>query len=257
MLLFLGACAYGLALLLAHRRWGFVWLGLGLWGCAVLRPHMALVLLAAAAPALIMRRAQHRSGVRKPTLSAANFFLAVIILGAAVLVASRAEQFFDIEDLNASSAEELLVDTESQTSQGGSEFEPPNPQSPLGYITAVITVLFRPFPFEARTAVALLSAAEGTALMVYMVASRRRVLRVFWLFFEQPYVTFVVAYSAVFVYLFSVFSNFGILARQRTQVFPLVLVLLAFSIRSFKPLAMSSRPAKDDSRPVVPLASAQ
>jgi hypothetical protein len=35
------------------------------------------------------------------------------------------------------------------------------------------------------------------------------------------------AYSAIFVYGFSYFANFGILTRERVQVLPFVLVFLA------------------------------
>jgi hypothetical protein len=37
----------------------------------------------------------------------------------------------------------------------------------------------------------------------------------------------VLAYSAMFVVGFSSIANFGILARQRVQLYPLLLVLLA------------------------------
>jgi hypothetical protein len=42
-----------------------------------------------------------------------------------------------------------------------------------------------------------------------------------------PYVAFAVSYTAMFVFAFSSVGNFGIMTRQRTQVLPLVLVLLA------------------------------
>jgi hypothetical protein len=40
-------------------------------------------------------------------------------------------------------------------------------------------------------------------------------------------VAFVAVYSLLFVFGFSTISNFGILARERTQVLPFFLVLLA------------------------------
>jgi hypothetical protein len=40
-------------------------------------------------------------------------------------------------------------------------------------------------------------------------------------------VAFVVVYSLLFVFAFSSIANFGILARERTQVLPFFLVLLA------------------------------
>ena len=40
---------------------------------------------------------------------------------------------------------------------------------------------------------------------------------------------FCVLYSVAFVYAFSTFGNFGILARERVQVLPMVLALLCLT----------------------------
>jgi hypothetical protein len=44
---------------------------------------------------------------------------------------------------------------------------------------------------------------------------------------SRPYVAFALTFVLVFVAAFGVISNFGILARQRTQVLPFVFVLLS------------------------------
>ena len=44
---------------------------------------------------------------------------------------------------------------------------------------------------------------------------------------RNPYVTFAVVYVAAFIWAFSGFGNFGILARQRVLMLPFFLVLLA------------------------------
>ena len=48
---------------------------------------------------------------------------------------------------------------------------------------------------------------------------------------RTPYVVFALAYTAMFVLAFSAIGNFGLLTRQRTQVLPFVLVLLAMPAR--------------------------
>ena len=52
-------------------------------------------------------------------------------------------------------------------------------------------------------------------------------MRVPWFAVRTPYVAFALAYTAMFVLAFSAIGNFGLLTRQRTQVLPFVLVLLA------------------------------
>ena len=54
-----------------------------------------------------------------------------------------------------------------------------------------------------------------------------RLARLPRLFVRTPYVVFAVAYTPLFVLAFSAVGNFGLLTRQRTQLFPFVLVLLA------------------------------
>lgn len=39
-----------------------------------------------------------------------------------------------------------------------------------------------------------------------------------------------VSFTSVFIYLFSAIGNFGILSRQRAQVVPFVLLLIAFGL---------------------------
>ncbi len=82
MMLVLGAAALGAAQLFAGRFRGLVWLALGLWGAAVVRPHMALIVgagLVVAAPMALLRR-------RRPAASGAI----AARLGGAVLVLAPA-----------------------------------------------------------------------------------------------------------------------------------------------------------------------
>ncbi len=44
---------------------------------------------------------------------------------------------------------------------------------------------------------------------------------------RQPYVVFCLVYSGLFIVAYSSFANFGLLARQRVQLYPLFLVLLS------------------------------
>ena len=44
--------------------------------------------------------------------------------------------------------------------------------------------------------------------------------------FQVPYVAYALTYTIMFVIAFSSIANFGILTRQRTQVLPLVVVLV-------------------------------
>jgi len=58
--------------------------------------------------------------------------------------------------------------------------------------------------------------------------------------------TYALVYLAVFFFAFGTISNFGILARQRSQAMPFVFVLLAL------PAVVPSRTATGRMRPEVP-----
>lgn len=64
-------------------------------------------------------------------------------------------------------------------------------------------------------------------LLVLFVASASRLRSVPRLLRTTPYVAFSLGYVLAFIIAFSRFANFGLLARQRVQVTPFLLVFLA------------------------------
>ena len=122
----------------------------------------------------------------------------------------------------------MLGESARRTGQGGSSFNAPSAiGSPTKLPLAVVTIFFRPFPFEAHNAQVAVTALESTLLLCLTVARRRGIWQALRHPRRRPYVAFVVVYSLLFVFAFSSIANFGILARERTQVLPFFLVLLA------------------------------
>src|SRR6185436_2195806 len=118
-----------------------------------------------------------------------------------------------------------------QTAEGASAFNPPNPLSPIGYPQAVITVLFRPLPIEAHGMEQLVTAAEGTFLIVLTLASFKGLLSILRRIRTQPYVTYCAVYVLIWAAVFGIISNFGILERQRSTMLPFYFLLLALPAR--------------------------
>jgi len=234
MMLTIGMCAYGFAGILRGRATAILVLGFGLLGAVAVRPHVAMMIFVGIGCAFLARRTNAKTFLMP--------MMWIIALAAMVAVggflAGQTANFVDKElknsgsdtagsGLSAQAISETLSTTETQTADGGSEFTPITVSSPLDMIPAFVTVFFRPFPFEASNAQSLLSAGECLLLLALIAWSWKRVRSTPRLFRSYPYLAFCAGYLLVFVFAFSSFSNFGILARQRVQALPFLLVFLA------------------------------
>jgi hypothetical protein len=150
--------------------------------------------------------------------------LVILLLLGAVLV-NRTGDLLSSNDVNVS-VDSALQRNIDQTAQGGSQFTPSDPQQPVGYAIAAVTIMVRPFPFEAHAADQLGVALEGLGLVVLAAASWRRLLTIPRRLRSDPYVTMAIVYILLFIFALGTVSNFGILSRQRSQVMPFVFVLL-------------------------------
>jgi hypothetical protein len=226
MQLTIGLTAYGVALVLTHRTAGYLALAAGLWGTAMVRPHISLILFLALFVAFLIRRSDRRQA--GPAIGKLVGIVVLVAVGAFLL--GRVGSFFGVDATGTSGVDQVLTRTEAASGQGGSEFESTRPSSPLQFPWALITVVFRPFPFEAGSAVAFLAACEGVFLLFLFLRAPGRLLLQLRQAVRIPYAMFAITYSLMFAFGFSSITNFGILVRQRTQLLPFVLVLLALPV---------------------------
>ncbi len=223
MTLALGMCAYGVACLFRHRPHGIVALAAGLFATVLVRPHLGLIVFVGLVFAFIVGKWTARSYLFPIARIVGVGFL--ILMG--VALAGRTATFLGTDNLTQESVDVELGETASQTGEGGSEFTPVRVRTPLDLPIATVTVFVRPFAFEAGNTQGLVSAMEGVLLVVLFAVSHRRLRAIPQQVRSTPYVAFSLGYVIAFVYAFSSFGNFGILARQRVQALPLLLVLLA------------------------------
>lgn len=226
MTLTLGLAAYGAARIVARHRGGFAVLAVGLTGTVMVRPHVSAILMVSLVAAYLLRRPPSGTSLLSPVAK----LVGILVLGLAlVLVVGQTKKLFGVKDrFDAEAVGQVLQRANSQTSGGGSGFSTSSTDlSPSKFPSALVAVLFRPFPWEARNPLALVASLEGTVLLGAFVVGRRRVLGAIRSVLRTPYVVLCLSYSVLFVYAFSSFANFGVLTRQRVQVFPFLLVLLA------------------------------
>jgi hypothetical protein len=157
-------------------------------------------------------------------LGSAVLLLALLLSGSTLI--GVAQNFFHLESLNTQTAQEQFDEVTRRSGESGSSFTGVSPNNPAGFALSSITVLFRPFPGEVRNAQGMVTALECLTLLALFLLALRRLVRLPREVLRRPYVAFAVVYMCAFIYAFSSIVNFGILARQRAQLLPLVFVVL-------------------------------
>lgn len=210
----MGVMAVGIARLLTGSLSGSLWFVAGGYATALVRPHVTALLLAGLAVGFVGRQ----GGDRRP----AYLSLLVLAGGLAAVVSALASDVLPNFDAGLSA---VLEETQRRSSQGGSEIEVVAPNSPLDYPAALVTVLFRPFLFESLNGIQVLSALEGTVLFLWVMTRWRRLRNAVRSAAEISYLRFAFVYVLGFGFAWSSVGNLGIIARQRVQVLPLLLVV--------------------------------
>jgi hypothetical protein len=194
--------------------------------------------LVVAAPLAVLRGSAEGQRRQRGRLGGAVLLLALVLAGPALI--GVAESFFGLQALNTESAQELLDSTTQRSGEGGSAFTPVSPNNPVGFVLSGVTVLFRPFPFEVRNAQAMLTSLEGLALLVIVGRSLRRLVRLPRELLRAPYLALAVVYGLAFIYAFASLGNFGILARERSQLLPMLFVTLCLPVGALRPASFGS-----------------
>ena len=237
MLFTLGLAAFGTARVLTGRPWrGIALAGLAMWLAAIVRAHVAGMVVLGLVVAYLFARPPRRLGALGPAVKL--FALAALVVVAVGLLGRTqsylVEKGIDPQDGVTS----VLAETQRRTNQGGSNFQAPSTGVSLAKLPfAAVTILFRPFPFEVHNAQAAITALESSLLLCLTLARRRAIWHAVRHLRRWPYVAFILVYSALFVVAFSSIANFGILARERTQLLPFFLVLLAVPASRPRPTA--------------------
>lgn len=230
MMLFIGIGSYGVARLLSdyRPRWALL-MAVGATGAGLIRSHMALLIILAALVAV--------AAGRGPKLQAAAFRRMVtlgVMLASTAAVVTFVISDFGI-DVSAGVSDALVEDeldpifagVEDQTDKGGSAVQGGAIRAIGDIPQALVRVLFSPLPHEAHNSQALVnSVVEGTFLLALFLWRGPAIIRNFRKRWRDPYVTYALAFTAGFVFGHSAVLNLGIIARQRSQVIPFVIVLL-------------------------------
>jgi hypothetical protein len=253
MLFAIGIFAFGAARVLSGRALrGLPIAALGLWLGTLIRPHVPAMLGVALVVAFLVGRRYEKFRPIRPAVKMAT--LAILVAGGLVLL-TQAEGFLKSDLTSLQGITSTLESVANRSAHGGSEFDPPVVRSPLDLPAAFGTVLFRPFVFEANNALAMLSAVEGLLLLLFSLKRLPWILAALKRLRREPYIAQAIVYTLLFVIAFSSLPNFGLLARQRVQLYPFYFVLLCIppvKKRREEAQEHNIRPDAHRSTPAVP-----
>jgi hypothetical protein len=88
-------------------------------------------------------------------------------------------------------------------------------------------VLYRPLPIESRSPQEILTGIEGVVLLVWSIRGARRIGKSLRRSRRRPYIIYAVGATIAGVVVLSGLSNFGLLARERAVIEPMMLAILA------------------------------
>ena len=227
MVLWLGVMAAGAARLLTRARGGLPMVLVAGLLAGVCRPNVALLALGALLITVVvggMRggSTNGRGGTRRVV------FAMVLVVGVTVAFGSLTAIFPKAQPLSdPTSVTNLVVQTQGSTSIGGSQIETTSPNAVWTYPLSMASALYRPLLIEARNPPTLIAALEGTMLLVLTIVFRHNIVAGLRQMRKTPYLMFAALYGTMFYVVWGSISNLGILARQRVQGLPFIVLLLA------------------------------
>jgi hypothetical protein len=221
--LFIGLTAYGTALFVRSHKRGLVMLIVGLSGTLCIRPFIVPIFAAALGLALVVYIFGSRT-----TGKALHVVGLVAVVAAIWLLLPVVATFIRAEEFTPQALISSFMQQQDYSYQGGSAFQVIDITDPFSFPVALLTMPFRPFPWDAHNLQALVQAIEGFLLLCLVAWRIRNVGRALSAIMADPYMCFILVSIAGLLVGFSSIANYGILVRERAMMLPFVLMLLAY-----------------------------
>ena len=223
MLFLLGLASLTIAKLSKEATPGMaLLLAIAICGCFVVRPHITILLIMSLIVSFGLTKKRSRAS-NIPRRLFALLLLAIVSAGL-VYAMARLLAIDSIEEGQSRSEESMQANR-----RDGSGFDPGGNMA-TRVIRAPLLV-FRPFPWEARTALAAAASAEGTVLLGLAIYRRKTTMIALRDLDAHGFVVYSLSFISLNLFLMGIgSSNFGLLARGRVMILPLLLfpLLTAF-----------------------------
>lgn len=200
---------------------GLLLIAMAFFAMFMVRPHIAFIILVSYLIYFIIKSKVH--------FVFKLFILPIIGIGVFLSV-GFVQQYVGLEEASLDSVGSYIDGRQGVNSQGGSSLD----IASMSYPMQMFTYVFRPLPFEASSAVALVTSLENTILLflfIYILFKSKFNLRPFihdknlWL------LTYVFLTCTI---LAMTTANLGIATRQKWMFMPVLLYLLIYSFHNYK-----------------------
>ncbi|OEK05200.1 hypothetical protein [Roseivirga misakiensis] len=214
------------------RKQSIYVMAFGLLWCYLVRPQVAAILAFSLAGSYFL------GSFKKFT------FQNVAIL---VLSVVGALYFLSVVGVNeVTEVTNYATDQRAKSSYGGSQIQ--LFRGPLAFIFAPVNILLRPFPWEVRSALQVISFFDIYFIWFLALRNRKAVFRAIRMIQKDR----LVAFSLIFIILFSVgaglaLSNLGLIARQRIILYPFMFIIIyAYSDKRVMFLAQKKKRRREE-----------
>ncbi len=221
----LGMAAYGMVLLIRKGSLrGLIWVSAGLGVLLAVRPYTAGIFILAAGTAGIF--VPNRTSRRNLGLWLVSGCVLVVI---GFFVVQQSAEFLEhsgLKELSWKGLMDFYEHRKASSTTGGSATLTPVVVTLFGPLYAVVTILFRPFLWEAHNPQTLAASFESVLLLALMIKRRKLMFYRFRNILRDPLVAFIIIFSFVMILIQTGTGNFAIIARQRVQFLPFLLMLI-------------------------------
>jgi hypothetical protein len=237
MLFFLGVASFGMAKLSKRKTMRrYLILAVGVCGCALIRPHIAILLIISIVASFGLSGGASTAS-KVPRRALVMLLLSFISLLGVYVMAQL------VQISNITEGYDKLEMSSQSNEMGGSGFDPG--ANPATRVILAPLLLVRPFPWEAKSISALLVSAEGVALIALAYGRRKNLIASLKAPESNGFVIYLLWFVALNLFLLGLgSSNYGLLARERIMILPLVLfpILAACPSESKRPLPIRTVP---------------
>ncbi|MDX1383095.1 MAG: hypothetical protein R3190_05580 [Thermoanaerobaculia bacterium] len=196
--------------------WAVLAAGVGL--AFLVRPHVAAVLALSVGVAEWLRSWQRMTARRAVEMAVIAIVGVGVLAGMSTQLVAQRPEFDNLTD--------LMLWQRDQTEQGGSNIGAA-PLTPAGVPMAFVNIWMRPFLWEAHNLTALFAAAEITAFWGLVLWRRRETWAALRNWRRHRLLRFGLPFLLGYTLMIGIaFGNLGIIARQRTLIFPFMLMFL-------------------------------